>query len=364
MLSRSLLSTVRPGARAGWVRGLAVSSELELVNTRLGYSQYGDPSSVVSLHQEKLSCQLQPSEVLARYILSPVNPADVNVLQGSYPIRPALPATGGGEGVAEVLSVGDEVRDLSPGDWVLPAKPMSGTWRTHLVCHHSDWIRIRNDIPALGAATMLINPCTAYRMLRDFVSLEAGDWIIQNGANSAVGQAVIQLARLQGVKTVNVVRDREDIAALKSRLTELGADLVLTEEELRSASKMFRSGEMRKPRLALNCVGGQSSTELCKVLGEAGVMVTYGGMSRKPVMAATSHLIFKDIRLTGFWMGQWNERQGRSESRLEMYRDITDIISAGNLQPPQCQLVPLEDYKLVLDNTLRGFLPAKYVFQL
>ena len=359
MLGRSLLSTLRPGARAGWVRGLA-----ELVTTRLGYSQYGDPSSVVSLHQEKLSCQLQPGEVLARYILSPVNPADVNVLQGSYPIRPSLPATGGGEGVAEILSVGGEVRDLSPGDWVLPARPMSGTWRTHLVCHHADWIRIRNDIPALGAATMLINPCTAYRMLRDFVSLEAGDWIIQNGANSAVGQAVIQLARLQGVKTVNVVRDREDIAALKSRLAVLGADMVLTEEELRSASKMFRSGEMRRPRLALNCVGGQSSTELCKVLGEAGVMVTYGGMSRKPVMAATSHLIFQDIRLAGFWMGQWYERQGRSEARLEMYRDITDMISAGNLQPPQCELVPLEDFKLVLDNTLRGFLPAKYVFQL
>ena len=173
MLARSLLSTVRP--HTGWVRGLAVSGELEVLSTRLGYSQYGDPSSVVSLHQEKLSCQLQPSEVLARYILAPVNPADINVLQGTYPIRPALPATGGGEGVAEILSVGGEVRDLSPGDWVLPARPMSGTWRTHSVSHHLDWIRVRNDIPALGAATMLINPCTAYRMLRDFVSLEAGD---------------------------------------------------------------------------------------------------------------------------------------------------------------------------------------------
>ena len=256
MLARSLLSTVGPPARAVWVRGL--------VSTRLGYSEYGDPSSVVRLLQEKISAQLEPSQVLARYILAPVNPADINVLQGTYPIRPALPATGGGEGVAKVLSVGAEVRDLSPGDWVLPARPMTGTWTTHSLAHHSDWIKIRNDIPALGAATMLINPCTAYRMLRDFVSLEPGDWLIQNGANSAVGQAVIQLARLQGVKTVNVVRDREDIAVLKSRLSGLGADLVLTEEELRAASRRFRSGELRRPRLALNCVGGQSSSELCK----------------------------------------------------------------------------------------------------
>ena len=92
-------------------------------------------------------------------------------------------------------------------------------------------------------------------------------------------------------------------------------------------------------------------------------MVTYGGMSRKPVSLAPSHLIFKQIQLHGFWMGQWNEREGRSEARLEMYREVTDMIHSGSLQPPHCQLVPLEEYKLVLDKTLTGFLPAKYVFQ-
>ena len=83
---------------------------MDVVASRLGYSEYGEPSTVVSLQQEQLSCQLGPSQVLARYLLSPVNPADVNVLQGSYPIRPPLPATAGGEGVAEVISVGEQVR--------------------------------------------------------------------------------------------------------------------------------------------------------------------------------------------------------------------------------------------------------------
>ena len=355
MLARSLQRGLAVGwsLRLGGVRGVSV----DVVASRLGYSQYGDPSTVVSLQQEQISCQLGPSQVLARYLLSPVNPADVNVLQGSYPIRPQLPATAGGEGVAEVVSVGEQVKDLSVGDWILPAKPMAGTWRTHLVSEELDWIKIRNDIPALGAATMLINPCTAYRMLRDFVCLEPGDWVIQNGSNSAVGQAVIQMARQAGVRTVNVVRDREEISSLKARLAELGADMVLTEEELKASKLSVR------PRLALNCVGGQSSTNLCRALGEKGVMVTYGGMSRGPVTVATSHLIFKDIRLTGFWMGQWYQRQGRSEARLEMIREVTDMISSGALLPPHCELVSLQDYKLVLDNTLKGFLPAKYVFQ-
>ena len=106
-------------------------------------------------------------------------------------------------------------------------------------------------------------------------------------------------------------------------------------------------------------------------------MVTYGGMSRKPVSLATSHL----IQLHGFWMGQWNELQGRSEARMEMYREVGDLIAQvsdkldimidrscfipnvqGSLLPPKCQLVSLDNYQEVLDNTLKGFLPAKYVF--
>jgi trans-2-enoyl-CoA reductase len=45
-------------------------------------------------------------------------------------------------------------------------------------------------------------------MLKDFIDLKPGDWVIQNGANSAVGQAVIQIAAARGLKTINLIRDR------------------------------------------------------------------------------------------------------------------------------------------------------------
>lgn len=65
------------------------------------------------------------------------------------------------------------------------------------------------------ASMFNVNPCTAYRMLKDFVALKPGDTVIQNGANSAVGQLVIQLCKIWGIKTVNIVRDRPDIENLK-----------------------------------------------------------------------------------------------------------------------------------------------------
>jgi len=335
---------------------------VDCVARRLGYFEYGDPGKVVSLQEERLQTELGPGQVLTKYLLCPVNPADINTLQGSYPIRPALPAVGGGEGVAEVVTAGPDC-SLKPGDWVLPGKPMSGTWVSHSVSRQEDWIPVRNDIPAMGAATMMVNPCTALRMLLDFVHLKPGDWVVQNGSNSAVGRAVIQIAHSMGLKTVNLVRDREEIQQLKQTLTELGADIVLTEEEGKGAGP-WRSGSLPRPRLAFNCVGGASSTTLLRALENGATMVTYGGMSRQPVTAATSHLIFKDLRLAGFWMGQWNERQGRSEARLDMVNTVADLIHRGDLSPPATQVVALARYREALDNTLRGFLPAKYVFDM
>ena len=55
-------------------------------------------------------------------------------------------------------------------------------------------------------------------MLKDFVSLCPEDTVIQNGANSAVGQLVIQLCKAWCIKTVNIVRNRPDIDCLKVSL--------------------------------------------------------------------------------------------------------------------------------------------------
>ena len=63
-------------------------------------------------------------------------------------------------------------------------------------------------IHPVSAATISVNPFTADRMMLDFAELKPGDWIVQNGANSGVGQNVIQLARIRGFRTVNIIRDR------------------------------------------------------------------------------------------------------------------------------------------------------------
>ena len=97
---------------------------------------------------------------------------ELSFIQGTYPIKPKLPAIGGGEGVGEVLSVGPEVKNLKIGDWVFPGGNMRGTWTTRVVDDESNFVHVRNDISVLSAATLRTNPGTAYRMLKDFVDLQ------------------------------------------------------------------------------------------------------------------------------------------------------------------------------------------------
>lgn len=62
-------------------------------------------------------------------ILAPINPADINTIQGVYPVKPLLPSTPGFEGIGEVLAVGSGVKNLLPGDRVIP-EGIIGTWCT------------------------------------------------------------------------------------------------------------------------------------------------------------------------------------------------------------------------------------------
>lgn len=75
--------------------------------------------------------------------------------------------------------------------------------------------QIPSDVGLVEASMLNVNPCTAYRMLKDFVPLKPGDTVIQNGGNSAVGQMVIQLCKVWNYKSVSVVRDRPNIQELK-----------------------------------------------------------------------------------------------------------------------------------------------------
>ncbi|KAH7019155.1 hypothetical protein EDB80DRAFT_759514 [Ilyonectria destructans] len=336
----------------------------------LVFSKYGEPEDVLKVHTHSISPSIPSSSVLVRSLAAPINPADINTIQGTYGSKPPFTSligtaepsvVPGNEGVFEVLSSGDPSSSLKKGDWVLPAVGQFGTWRTHAVDEASKFIKVNKEgLTPTQVATVSVNPCTAYKILRSYgpsagpkagmgmkpLEVGSGQWFIQNGANSGVGRSAIQFGKLWGLRSINVVRDRETpeaTEALKKELHDLGADVVVTDSQFLSRewrdqlAEIIRQGR-EEIGLGLNCVGGKSATAIARSLGEDATLVSYGGMARQPVALPVGLLIFKDIRFVGFWLSRWNERD--PEGRKHMIDDILNVIREGKFRD-----VPIEEVK-------------------
>ncbi|EKM50354.1 uncharacterized protein PHACADRAFT_263603 [Phanerochaete carnosa HHB-10118-sp] len=335
----------------GSARGFATSSARQ-ANRAVVYTAAGDPTSVLSVVTYPELPTPPPRSVNVRYVLSPVNPSDINVIEGVYPAKPALAdalAPGhrlekpvyvcGNEGLAEVTEVGGGVQGVHKGDWVVMAGQQLGTWASARTLKAEDVIKVPSGVSEVNGATMTVNPPTAYNMLHDFVTLQEGDWVMQNGANSTVGQAVIQIAAKEGLKTLNFIRNRKDLDSQKQQLKSLGATEVLTYDDLDDKSLRERVKEMTggKPiRLLLNCVSGPPTTQMLKFLGPDAHLVSYGAMSKQPLSLPTSAFIFKDLACHGFWQSRWYTQHSRPEREALMQR-LADM----KLKEPEHEVVTI-----------------------
>jgi trans-2-enoyl-CoA reductase len=182
-------------------------------------------------------------------------------------------------------------------------------------------------------------------MLSDFAQLDEGDFLIQNGATSAVGQSVIQLANRRRLTTINLVRqrDRETVDYFNSLIDKgKGSCIVSTLETLKQDCQTnFARGE-NAPKLGLNCVGGEFSEAVAKQLQRQGTLVTYGGMSMKACSIPTPLLIFKDIRARGFWLSGWWYPQSAFEERKQMVDELCEAIREDSLSIKKVK-VPMEN---------------------
>ncbi|TNC81344.1 MAG: alcohol dehydrogenase [Oleiphilus sp.] len=286
--------------------------------------------------------ELKEGEVLLELLASPINPSDVLTLTGQYGILPPLPAIGGNEGVARVAEHGPGVSAPAIGQTVLLPVGI-GTWATHMVAKAKSLIPLPNEVDPIQMSMVTVNPPTAYLMLSEFVDLQAGDWVIQNAANSGVGSYLIALAKMRGLKTVNVVRRESLVAPLLS----VGADVVLVDGVVDGRSLAERVKEATggaSIMLGIDAVGGTATARLGDALSEGATLVNYGAMSGEPCTLAPGVIIFKDVTVRGFWLAKWF-RTATPERQQEVYGTLTGLIATGKLVAPVHATYGIADIK-------------------
>jgi mitochondrial enoyl-[acyl-carrier protein] reductase / trans-2-enoyl-CoA reductase len=268
---------------------------------------------------------LAESQVLVQVLAAPINPSDVLTLTGEYGMLPPLPAVGGNEGVGKVVAHGPGVTAPPIGQTVLLPRGV-GTWATHVVGEARRLMALPNEADPLQLAMMVVNPPTASLMLSEFVDLKPGEWVIQNAANSGVGEYLVQLARLRGLKTVNVVRRESAIAAVKAA----GGDVVLVDGP-GLAQRVAEATDRAAIRLAIDAVGGQATNRLADCVAEGGTLVSYGLMSGEDCVVSPRSFIFRDVTLRGFWLALWF-RRATPQQQMAMFAEIGKLIATGRLK--------------------------------
>jgi mitochondrial enoyl-[acyl-carrier protein] reductase / trans-2-enoyl-CoA reductase len=295
------------------------------------YHRTGSPADVLSVEPVSLTAP-GPGEARVCMLWAPINPADLNMLEGKYGEARPLPDVPGNEGVGEVVSLGLGVDPSLAGRLVLVSRE---AWRAAGNWAADSLVPVPAGLDARQASMLRVNPPTAWLLLHDFARLQPGDWVVQNAASSGVGRAVIEIARRCGWKTLNLVRRAESAAELRS----LGADAALVDGPDAAAEAESLLGGAR-PALGLNAVGGVSGTRVAGLLAPGGTLATYGAMSKESLKIPNGFLIFRDLVVRGFWLTRWL-RDHPSHERDRVFGEVFRLAAEGLFRPRVAAEFPL-----------------------
>jgi mitochondrial enoyl-[acyl-carrier protein] reductase / trans-2-enoyl-CoA reductase len=309
------------------------------------FSAFGTPHEVAVCVEASDVGAPGPDEVVIEVLAFPINPADLLTMTGGYAIRPQLPATLGAECVGRIAAVGSGVRHLAVDDRVINLGRDNWCQRRRVPAAQA--LKVPGDADPLQLAMLKVNPATALMMLRNYVDLQPGDWVIQDAANSGIGTSLIRLASADGIRTVNVVRRESLVAPLR----EIGGDVVVVDGADLAERVRQASGDA-SIRLAIDAIGGAMVLRLADCLGEGGTVVNYGLLSGEPCQLGGHHTIFKGITLTGFWLQKALTAMARQDLE-KLYADLAARIADGTLRVEVEATYAIEEIKAALAHAER-----------
>ncbi|EBA13582.1 zinc-binding dehydrogenase [Roseobacter sp. CCS2] len=266
--------------------------------------------------------------------LAAVNPSDIHFIKGEYgqPRIKGVPA--GFEGLGEVVA-GD-----TPllGQRVSFFASASGAWAEYAMTDASGLVPCRPDLAEVDAAGQLVNPLTAIAMF-DIVKESGADSFVLNAAGSQLGKLLIALGRDHGIKPIAVVRRTAQAESLRA----LGAAEVIVTGELDPLGTAKDVFQTLKPRILLDAVGDQFTSDLFFAMPSHARWVNYGKLSTDaPALTQLGQMIFQNKQIEGFWLTRWMKEV--DPSRIpQAFVEIQERFISGTWKTDVAGIVPLSN---------------------
>ncbi|HSL46532.1 MAG TPA: zinc-binding dehydrogenase [Anaerolineales bacterium] len=319
------------------------------------FHQHGGPE--VLEYTDFPTPEPESGEVLVRLHAAALNRMDVMVRNGWPGLKLDLPHINGADGAGEVVAVGEgtsETGELEIGehvvinanlgcgkcefclegkdnmcrDWHLLGETVRGTYAEYVSLPVRQLYRLPKDFDFHQAAAAALVYQTAWHSLIKRGCLQKGETVLIVGAGGGVNTASIQIARWIGAQVIVVGSDARKLELAES----LGADILIDRSKEAEWSKaVFLATDKRGVDVVVDNVGTTFMQSL-RALRKGGRLLTVGNSGSPKFEIDNRYMFAKHLSIIGSTMSTRDE-----------FKEVMDLIVAGELKPVVDQTYPLKE---------------------
>jgi len=286
-------------------------------------------------------------QVVVRTEATGVSFAEQQMRRGRYYDQPPFPFVPGYDLVGVVRAAGPGTDPALVGQRVAVLTKVGG-WSTHVVVEAADAVPVPDGVGAAEAETVVVNGITAWQLLHRTARVRAGATILVHGANGGVGTALVQLARLAGVRVIGTASPRHH-----DRLRDLGVTPVDYRSDVPAAVRELAPGGVDA---VFDHLGADSAARSWRLLARGGTLVVYGsattlddtGSKQLPVLKILARVWVWNLLPNGrraYFYNLWaGHRLARRRFRARLQHDLTQVLQAvaeGRITPQIAARFPL-----------------------
>jgi len=191
-------------------------------------------------------------------------------------------------------------------------------------------IPIPDSLDFNQAASVPLVFVTAWHMLTGRAAIRPGQTVLVLGANSGVGIAAIQIAKLFHARVITTAGDEHKM----ERARELGADFVINHYQQKISQEVRKITNSEGADIVIEHVGKATWEESVRSLKAGGTLVTCGATTGPKVDLDLRFLFSRQLALLGSYMGTMSE-----------LHEVLGHVFAGRLKPVIDRAFPLKEIR-------------------
>lgn len=314
--------------------------------------QFGGPE--VLQYEDIPDPQLRKDQVMVRVKACSLNHLDLWVRKGLPGIQ--LPHIPGSDVAGEIVSTGEYITDLRPGQRVIVApmhfcghcpqclagkqnqcreftvlgNAVDGGDCELIAIPRANIIPFPDTLDFNQAASVPLVFVTAWHMLVGLAGIRPGQTVLILGGSSGVGIAAIQIAKLFHCRVITTAGNEQKL----EKAHALGADHGINHYKQKISDEVRKITGKEGVDIVVEHVGSATWDESMRSLKTAGTLVTCGATTGAEVKIDLRHLFARQLRLLGSYMGT-----------LAELNEVLGHVFAGRLKPVLDRTFPLSEIR-------------------